>query len=64
MDLPSPEQGFLMISVWNVVAALLRLVPIGAMALANIKTALKRVESFGSNFQFISKLLKIIIRVC
>ena len=58
MDLPSPEQGFLMISVWNVVAALLRLVPIGAMALANIKTALKRVESFGSNFHFLLIYLK------
>ena len=46
MELPSPEEAFLLISVWNVVAALLRLVPIGLSALANTRSAIQRVEEF------------------
>jgi len=44
--LPSAEEAFLLISVWNVVAALLRLVPIGLASLANTRTAIQRVEEF------------------
>ena len=46
LELPSPEEAFLLISVWNVVAAMLRLVPLGFNALSNIKTAFLRVENF------------------
>ena len=46
MGFPSPEKAFLLISVWNVVAAMLRLVPLGFSSLSNIRTAVSRVEKF------------------
>ena len=44
--MPSPESCFLMVAVWNVLAAQLRLIPVGMGALANVKSALTRIIAF------------------
>ena len=46
MPLPTPEQMFLLIAVWNVLAAQIRIVPVGLGSFANIKATLTRVFEF------------------
>ena len=46
MGLPSPEKTFIQISIWNAVAAQLRLVPAGLASFANLSTSLKRIQEF------------------
>ncbi len=46
MEMPSPAKVFMMISMWNAVASLLRMVPLGLSALANLKTAVTNCAAF------------------
>ena len=46
MEQPSPENTFLLIAVWNVLASQLRLLPIGLQSVANYKAAFTRIDAF------------------
>jgi ABC-type multidrug transport system fused ATPase/permease subunit len=46
MEMPSPAKVFMMISLWNAVASLLRLVPLGLAGIANLKTAVTNCAAF------------------
>ena len=46
MEMPSPARVFLMISMWNAVATLLRLVPLGLAAVSNLKAAITNCSAF------------------